>query len=154
MDPTGEGRRVTAAGVIAAVAFAIAGITGVALIEKSVDDTLSNPTAVGQPWDLELQEAPADPAAVIAATAEEPIDTLAFDLRIGGTDFEITGEGGTWLVQPMTFDNVVGTIDPYVADGDGAITTATSCSARPWLAGSVPTSAARSRSHRARPRSP
>lgn len=121
LDPTGDGRRVTAAGVIAAVAFAIAGITGVAVIEQSVDDTLSSPEAVGQPWDLELQAAPADPEAVVAATAEEPIDAFAFDLRIGGTDFEITGEDGTWLVQPMTFDNVVGTIGPYITDGGGSI---------------------------------
>lgn len=119
-DPARHGRRVAALGAVAAAAFAIAGIAGVAVIERSVDDTLTTAEAVGLPWDLELQEAPADPEALIAATTVEPIDALAFDMRIGGTDFEISGDGGDWNVQPITFDNLVGDVAPFITAGSGA----------------------------------
>ena len=107
-------------GAIAAAAIVFGGLAGVAVIEQSVDDTLSSPLAVGQPWDLELQEAPPDPDVLIAATVAEPIDVLALDLRLGGTDFVVSGEEGEWLVQPMTFENIVGDVAPFMLDGNVA----------------------------------
>jgi len=117
VDPARDRSRLATISAVLAMALAIAGALAVTMIDRSASDVLDTPHAFGTDWDLEVNDAPDDPAAMIEATLAEPIEALSFQYAIGGTDFRVIGPTGSDLAQPFAFDDQLGSIGPFIDDG-------------------------------------
>jgi ABC-type lipoprotein release transport system permease subunit len=116
-DPGRDRARLPALTAVAGLALAIAGIVTVAVIDASKSDVFATPSAFAADWNLVMLKAPDDPQAVINATAAEPIEALAIQREVAGNAFVATGPSGTALVSPQGFDQIVGSIEPFLARG-------------------------------------
>lgn len=116
-NPGRERSRVSALTAVLGLSIAIATALAVAMVERSTSEVLRTPSAFGADWDFELIDAPSDPEATIAATMQEPIEALATLHSVSGTDFSVSGPGGLGLAQPFSFDQLVGSIGPFIARG-------------------------------------
>jgi ABC-type lipoprotein release transport system permease subunit len=117
IDPARDRSRVAAATAVAGLAIAIGGTLAVVVIEVSATDVLGAPSAFGADWNLEILEEPDDPDAVIGASLAEPIEALAFQMIVAGNDFTVTGPDGEGFVQPVAFDQAVGSMGPIIEKG-------------------------------------
>ena len=117
VNPGGDRSRLAGATAVIGLSLAISGALAVVVIDRSATDLLATPFAFGADWDLEILETPEDPDAVMQATLAEPVDAVSFQMIVTGTDFTVTGPTGTGLVQPLAFDQVVGTTGPVVNEG-------------------------------------
>ena len=117
LDPARDRARLAALTAVAGLALAIAGAVAVALIDVSTSEVLTTPSAFAADWDMVMSEQPDNPPATIAATTAEPIEALALSMQVAGNEFVVTGPSGTGLVSPQAFDQLVGSIGPFLERG-------------------------------------
>ncbi len=117
VDPARDRSRLATTSAVLAMALAIAGALAVTMIDRSASEVLDTPRAFGTDWDLELNEEPDDPEAMMEATLAEPIEAMSFQYSVGGTDFRVVGPTGSDLAQPFAFDDQLGSIGPFIDDG-------------------------------------
>ena len=117
LDPALDRARLAALTAVAGLALAIAGAVAVALIDVSTSEVLTTPSAFAADWDMVMSEQPDNPSATIAATTAEPIEALALSMQVAGNEFVVTGPSGTGLVSPQAFDQLVGSIGPFLERG-------------------------------------
>ena len=150
LNPGGDRSKLAGATAVIGLSLAISGTLAVVVIDRSATDLLATPSAFGADWDLEILEAPDDPDAVMQANARRTgRRAVAFQMIVTGTDFTVTGPTGTGLVQPLAFDQVVGTTGPAVNEGRRPVRRRTPCSAIRSPSRSEQTSAMTSWSSRA-----
>ncbi len=121
IDPARDRRGVSGFGAVLGLGLAVAGVMAVTLVDSSIDELLSTPSAYAADWNLEMPEQPPDiPEAIRRTLAEPSVEALAIVWQAGGTTFSLTHGDAATTETATALEVFRGSIGPTIDTGRSA----------------------------------